>query len=67
MNCYVCATADRTEPAVAICRHCGAGLCLEHVREAAASPGPGGLAALGCEHDTLRAPSGTRRSKAQSS
>lgn len=67
MNCYVCATASRTEPAVAICRHCGAGLCLEHMREAAAWSGPGGMAALGCEHDTLKARSGTRGSKAQSS
>jgi hypothetical protein len=67
MNCYVCATASRAEPAVAICPNCGAGLCLEHVREAAAWPGPGGMAALGCAHHTLRARPGNRGSKAQSS
>lgn len=55
MNCYVCATQDGVEPAVAICRHCGAGLCLEHTRKAAAWPGPGGMAGFTCKHDTLKA------------
>lgn len=30
MNCYVCAVAGASVPAVATCRHCGVGLCLEH-------------------------------------
>ncbi|MEU3449137.1 DUF2180 family protein [Streptomyces thermolilacinus] len=29
MNCYEC---DRPNPAVAVCRFCGAGLCRDHVR-----------------------------------
>ncbi|GGQ19705.1 DUF2180 family protein [Streptomyces roseolilacinus] len=29
MNCYECA---RPNPAVAVCRSCGAGLCRDHVR-----------------------------------
>ena len=67
MNCYVCATGGRaqTEPAVAICKHCGAGLCPKHVRDAAAWVGPGGMA-FGCEHDTRKVGSSTRGSKAQS-
>lgn len=31
MNCYDCALADLPTPAVASCRTCGAGICLEHV------------------------------------
>ena len=67
MNCYVCATDSRTrtEPAVAICKHCGAGLCLRHVRQGATWVGP--AAAFGCAHDTLNAGSSTQGSKAQSS
>lgn len=30
MNCYDCATAGTTSPAVAICHDCGAGVCLAH-------------------------------------
>ncbi|MDH6132049.1 hypothetical protein P3T37_001434 [Kitasatospora sp. MAA4] len=32
MNCYDCHTAERTTPALAVCHHCGAGLCAEHAR-----------------------------------
>ncbi|WP_354637864.1 DUF2180 family protein [Kitasatospora camelliae] len=35
MNCYDCHLADRTTPAVAVCHHCGAGLCGAHARELA--------------------------------
>jgi len=52
MNCYVCATRDATTTAaVAICRHCNAGLCLPHLREAAATQQAGGMN-LTCIHDT---------------
>jgi len=52
MNCYVCATRQGTPtPAVALCRHCDAGLCLPHLRETAASQQAGGMN-LNCIHDT---------------
>lgn len=34
MNCYVCRREGRTEPAVALCRYCWVGLCLNHLAEA---------------------------------
>ena len=53
MNCYVCATTNTATAAVAICPSCQAGLCLLHVREAAATSGPGGTSIIvGCHHDT---------------
>jgi hypothetical protein len=54
MICYECAKQERNTPAVAICLNCGAGLCLQHAREAAATPGPAGTA-IGCPHDLLTA------------
>lgn len=30
MNCYDCDREDRTVPATAVCRHCGAAVCTEH-------------------------------------
>ena len=35
MNCYQCAKEGKTLAAVGTCHLCGAGLCLEHAREAA--------------------------------
>jgi hypothetical protein len=34
MNCYECAKNGKAVAAVGTCHHCGAGLCLEHAREA---------------------------------
>ena len=34
MNCFECAKASDVVPAVAICQHCGVGLCLDHLIEA---------------------------------
>jgi hypothetical protein len=51
MNCYECAKTGAAAPAVALCLHCNAGLCLEHLREAAAEPTRGGTH-MGCAHDT---------------
>ena len=34
MNCFECANANDTVPAVATCGHCGVGLCLDHLIEA---------------------------------
>ena len=55
MLCYPCATRGVERPAVAACRSCSAGLCLEHLRETAASLAPNPLS--GCRHDTWGAPS----------
>lgn len=35
MDCYVCAEHRDERPAVALCRSCGAGLCVSHLRETA--------------------------------
>ena len=55
MNCYVCAKHEVAVPAVATCRNCGAGLCMEHLREAAADH-PAGGTTFGCSHDTWATP-----------
>ena len=34
MNCFECAKANDAVPAVAVCEHCGVGLCLDHLVEA---------------------------------
>lgn len=36
MNCYECAKANSSVPAVALCPNCSAGLCLSHLHQAAA-------------------------------
>ena len=51
MNCLTCARTERTEVAVAICPHCNAGLCQQHLAETAARRRPGGMN-LSCGHDT---------------
>jgi hypothetical protein len=39
MNCLDCTAEHHTErPAVAVCRHCGAGVCLPHARITTALP-----------------------------
>lgn len=35
MLCYVCSLRGREVAAVALCRHCNAGLCRAHARQAA--------------------------------
>ena len=34
MNCFECAKANDTIPAVGVCEQCGVGLCLDHLIEA---------------------------------
>jgi hypothetical protein len=51
MLCFPCATARDESPAVALCPHCHAGLCLSHVAQAATYQGRGGTR-LGCGHST---------------
>ena len=49
MDCYECAIRNKAIAAVATCRQCGVGLCLEHLTEAQ-SYRPGGTT-FGCPHD----------------
>jgi hypothetical protein len=50
MNCYECSKKEAETPAVSVCMTCGAGLCLEHTREAAGYRVGG--TTFGCPHDT---------------
>ena len=34
MNCFECTKVNDTIAAVAVCEHCGVGLCLDHLIEA---------------------------------
>lgn len=52
MNCFECAVQDQAVTAVAICSHCGAGLCLEHLGDALTYRGGG--TAFTCTHDLDR-------------
>jgi hypothetical protein len=49
MNCFECAKANDGVPAVATCKHCGVGLCLEHLVEACKFRVGGTL--MACPHD----------------
>lgn len=51
MLCYSCFEQGIQRPAVALCRSCSAGLCLEHLRETAAHFGSDNVLAS-CHHDT---------------
>jgi hypothetical protein len=50
MHCYVCALSKLTTPAVATCRICSVGLCMEHHVENEQRSGPGGMAVYACLH-----------------
>ncbi len=50
MDCYECAKRDDHIAAVALCRGCGAGLCMDHLHEEATRT-VGGMN-VSCEHDT---------------
>ena len=49
MNCYECAIAGTTVPAVATCTHCGIGICLEHFQ--AEQDYRVGGSTYGCRHN----------------
>ncbi|MBA3806877.1 MAG: DUF2180 family protein [Solirubrobacterales bacterium] len=51
MHCYPCAEQGVNQPAVALCRSCSAGLCLEHLRETADMFAAGHILES-CHHDT---------------
>lgn len=48
---YECAKGGAAAEAVAVCQSCSAGLCLRHLREAAAVLSTGAIR-MSCEHDT---------------
>jgi hypothetical protein len=52
MSCFECAKTNDTIPAVGICRHCGVGLCLDHMIEAREYRVGGTL--YGCAHEVPR-------------
>ena len=49
MNCFECARVNDVVPAVALCRHCGVGLCLDHLIEA--SEYTVGGTTFACQHE----------------
>ncbi len=49
MNCFECAKTNDEVPAVALCPHCGVGLCLDHLLEERAYRVGGTLYA--CPHE----------------
>lgn len=59
MQCYVCAERGTETPAVALCHSCHAGLCAEHLREAAERFASDSMLA-GCHHDTWSVDRGHR-------
>ena len=62
MNCLTCARSGSAQTAVALCPHCSAGLCLDHVAETASRRGPGGFR-LSCGHDTWATPRSTAQGR----
>lgn len=54
MNCHECALDGETVVAVATCRHCGVGLCIEHLQAAQSYRAGGTL--YGCPHDLTAKP-----------
>jgi hypothetical protein len=48
MNCFECAKVNDDVAAVGVCRHCGVGLCLDHLVEARGYRVGGTL--YGCGH-----------------
>jgi hypothetical protein len=54
MHCYVCAKQGVEQAAVALCRSCSAGLCLQHLRETATQFASDHILAP-CHHDTWTA------------
>lgn len=54
MQCYECTMSGTAREAVAVCWSCSAGLCLSHLREAAAHRSVGAIRPA-CAHDTWTA------------
>jgi hypothetical protein len=52
MLCYPCAEQGVQQTAVALCRSCSAGLCMDHLRETASHFKSAGRVEPQCHHDT---------------
>ena len=61
MNCFECAKTNDDVPAVGVCRHCGVGLCLDHLVEAHEYHVGG--TPFGCAHDDAAREAAARRSR----
>ncbi len=61
MNCYECATRGEAVAAVAVCKHCGVGMCLEHFRMA--QDYRVGGTTYGCRHSVPSTPRGGKRER----
>lgn len=57
MNCYICDDRDRATAAVAICNHCGIGLCRDHLDEDLLGRRVHGMVRRGCTHLLLHSAS----------
>jgi hypothetical protein len=53
MLCYPCAEQGTDRPAVALCRSCNAGLCLDHLRATATQLASSHMLDT-CQHDTCQ-------------
>jgi Uncharacterized protein conserved in archaea (DUF2180) len=51
MNCYVCDSDGRAAGAVALCHHCGAALCREHLDRELLNCQPSGLQRSRCPRE----------------
>src|SRR5204862_905322 len=60
MHCYVCALSQLTTPAVATCKICSVGLCMEHHVVNEQRSGPGGMTGYTCLHRSSDLTSGHR-------
>jgi Uncharacterized protein conserved in archaea (DUF2180) len=64
MDCYVCATEGIERHAVALCRSCGAGLCMEHLQQTASYLATGAIRTA-CSHGTWSGPFAARGTAAR--
>lgn len=53
MNCYFCDSIGHITEAVAICHHCGVGLCREHLDQGLLAERPSGLFRHPCTHNIV--------------
>lgn len=61
MNCYECALEGEALAGVAVCQHCGAGMCVEHFH-VSRQHSAGGMR-YGCSHQMPARPPGSARER----
>lgn len=64
MDCYECAKGGIERHAVALCRSCGAGLCMDHLEQTASYLATGAIRAA-CAHRTWTGPFAARGTQAR--